>query len=163
NPIHNARQLASVDLYSGGRLVYGVGVGWLKEEADALGMPWDHRGARAEEHLAVLRAIWEAADDAVAFDGEFYAFPSIHPDPRPGRHIPILIGGHSDTALDRTARLGDGWIGAMGRERLPATLDALRQACARHERNFDDLWLVSGGRVRLSPGNPENGAAAVVD
>ena len=72
NPILNARQLASIDQFSGGRLVYGVGVGWLKEEADAMGMPWDRRGARTDEHIALLRTIWCAEGDTVAFDGEFY-------------------------------------------------------------------------------------------
>jgi probable F420-dependent oxidoreductase len=160
NPIHNARQLASVDLYSDGRLVYGVGVGWLREEADALGMPWDRRGARSEEHIAILRAIWGAEGDEVSFDGEFFSFPPIHPDPRPGRAIPVLIGGHSDAALDRAARIGDGWIGAMGLDRLAGTLDQLRAACDGHGRDFADLWLVSGGRVRLTD---DGSADAVVE
>ena len=93
NPVMNARQLATIDLYSGGRLVYGAGVGWLKEEAEAMGMPWDRRGARAEEHIALMRSIWGATGETVSFDGEFYSFPAMDPDPRPERPIPILVGG----------------------------------------------------------------------
>jgi probable F420-dependent oxidoreductase len=160
NPIHNARQLASVDLYSGGRLVYGVGVGWLREEAEAMGMPWDHRGARSEEHIAVLRAIWNSDGDWVSFDGRFYSFPPIDPDPRPGRTIPILIGGHSDIALDRAARIGDGWIATMGADRLGTALPALREACARRDRDPAGLWVVSSSAARL---RGDATAAGIVD
>src|SRR6266508_839879 len=90
NPILNARQLASLDLYSGERLVYGVGVGWLAEEAQAVHMPWDRRGARAEEHIRLLRTVWSASGEDVAFEGEFYSFPTIDSEPRPRRRIPIL-------------------------------------------------------------------------
>ena len=127
NPVLNARQLASIDQFSGGRLVYGVGVGWLKEEADAMGMPWDRRGARTDEHIALLRTIWCAEGDTVQFDGEFYPLPPVDPRPRPVQQpIPILIGGHSDPALDRAARLGDGWIAAgMGATRFAEALGRL--------------------------------------
>lgn len=167
NPILNARQIASVDLYSGGRVVYGVGVGWLKEEAEAMAMPWDRRGARSEEHIAVLRTLWgadgngvDAAKD-VSFDGEFYSFPPIDPNPVPGRRIPVLIGGHSNIAIDRAARLGDGWIGAfMAPDRLAGALELLREACKRHNREMSDLWLVCSTSARR---DAEGGNAAIVD
>ncbi|BBZ70911.1 TIGR03619 family F420-dependent LLM class oxidoreductase [Mycobacterium paraseoulense] len=129
NPIGNARQLASLDAFSGGRLVYGVGVGWLREEATAMGMPWDNRGARSEEHIELLRTLWCADDPYVEFHGKFYDFAPMDPRPHPARPIPILVGGHSDTALDRAARVGDGWISAptsVGRlAELVATLNRL--------------------------------------
>jgi alkanesulfonate monooxygenase SsuD/methylene tetrahydromethanopterin reductase-like flavin-dependent oxidoreductase (luciferase family) len=104
NPVYNARMLASLDIYSGGRLLYGVGVGWLKEEADAMHMPWDHRGARSDEHIAVLRRLWLADGDWVDFHGEYYGFPEIDPEPRPVQQPPpILIGGHSGGALAQGA------------------------------------------------------------
>jgi probable F420-dependent oxidoreductase len=161
NPILNARQLASIDLYSGGRLLYGAGVGWLKEEADAVGMPWDRRGARADEHIAVLRQLWMATGDDVAFDGDFYSFPPIDPEPRPGRSIPILIGGHSDIALERVARLGDGWIAAgMSVDRYELALQTLREACDRHGRDFDGMFLVNNARVSL---DGDGGAEAALE
>lgn len=161
NPVLNARQLATVDLYSGGRLVYGIGVGWLREEAEAMGMPWDRRGARSDEHIAVLRTLWTADGDLVSFDGTFSSFPAIDPNPRPGRSIPVLVGGHSDAAIERTARLGDGWIAAfMSPERLAETLPLLRSACERHQRALADLWLVCSANVRVDlDGEP----GAIVD
>jgi alkanesulfonate monooxygenase SsuD/methylene tetrahydromethanopterin reductase-like flavin-dependent oxidoreductase (luciferase family) len=70
HPVLNARQLATIDLFAGGRLVYGVGVGWLREELEAMGGTWARRGAQTDEHIKILRAVW-AADDDVAFEGEF--------------------------------------------------------------------------------------------
>src|SRR5262249_18389118 len=113
NAVLNARQLATVDRYSGGRLLCGVGAGWLPREAAATGRAWDRRAAPADEHIALLRAIWTAPGPHVEFHGEFWDLPPMDPEPRPVQQpIPILIGGHSDAALDRAARLGDGWIAA---------------------------------------------------
>ena len=83
NTVMNARQLATLDVLSGGRVLYGVGVGWLKEEAEAMNMPWDRRGARTEESIAVMRTLWCAESDVVEFHGEFNDLPPMHPDPRP--------------------------------------------------------------------------------
>ncbi|MFN0089542.1 MAG: TIGR03619 family F420-dependent LLM class oxidoreductase [Acidimicrobiales bacterium] len=150
NPILNARQLASIDLYSGGRLVYGVGVGWLKEEADALGMPWDRRGARTDEHIEILRTLWGAEGDDASFEGAFHSFPAIDPDPRPGRKIPILVGGHSAAAFERAARVGDGWIAAaMSPDRVASSMAQLAAACERHGRDLAELWLVCAAGVEL--------------
>jgi probable F420-dependent oxidoreductase len=130
----NARQLATLDLLSGGRLRVGVGVGWVREEADAAGLPWDHRGAHAEEHIALLRHLWCAEGELVEFHGEFYDLPPVHADPRPiQRPVPIYVGGHSGAALDRAGRVGDGWITApMAPARVaelwPRVLDAAERA-----------------------------------
>ncbi len=158
NAVHNARALATLDVYSGGRVVYGVGVGWLREEAEAMGMPWDRRGARSEEHIALMRALWCAEGDLVEFHGEFHDLPPMDPEPRPvQRPIPILIGGHSDIALERAGRIGDGWIAAqMSPERVvehwprvleaaerngrdPATLQLFTSTPVRRDRSFADL------------------------
>ena len=91
NAVQNARILATLDVYSGGRVLYGVGVGWLREEAEAMGMPWDRRGARSEEHIALMRTLWCAEGDLVEFHGEFHDLPPMDPEPRPvQRPIPIL-------------------------------------------------------------------------
>ncbi len=146
NAVLNARQLATVDRYSSGRVVYGVGVGWLKEEADAMNMPWDRRGARADEHIALLRAIWTLPGKHVEFHGEFWDIPAMDPEPRPVQQpIPVLIGGHSEAAINRAARLGDGWIAAaMSPERLSEHLLLLRAAAARHDRDPASLQIHSG-------------------
>jgi probable F420-dependent oxidoreductase len=154
NPVANARQLASLDVYSGGRVVLGVGVGWLREEAEAMGMPWDHRGRRSEEHIALLRALWCTDGDVVEFHGEFYDLPPMDPEPRPvQRPIPILIGGHSDAALERAARIGDGWIAAsMSPRRLAEHWGTLRAAAERNDRDPESLRVVTS--VTHRPASP---------
>lgn len=147
NAVLNARQIATIDRYSAGRVLYGVGVGWLQEEADAMNMPWDHRGARADEHIALLRKIWTAHDKHVEFHGEFWDLPPMDPEPRPVQQpIPILIGGHSQPALERAACLGDGWItGPMSSDRLAELLPTFHTACARHDRDPATLPIYCRG------------------
>jgi probable F420-dependent oxidoreductase len=136
NAVLTARQLATIDRFSGGRLLFGIGIGWMREEADAMNMPWDRRGARADESIALLRAIWTAPGQHVEFHGEFWDVPPIDPEPRPVQQpIPILIGGHSEAAIDRAARLGDGWIAAgMSPERLSEMVPLVYSAAERHGR-----------------------------
>ena len=143
NAVANARQLATLDELSGGRVRFGVGVGWLREEFDAVGMPWEHRGRRAEEHIALLRHLWCAEGDLVEFHGEFHDIPPIHPDPRPRqRPIPIYIGGHSDIAIERAGRIGDGWIAApMSPERVAEHWARVRGSADRAGRDPDALAL----------------------
>ena len=158
NPVLNARMLATLDVYSGGRLLYGVGVGWLKEEADAMQMPWDHRGARSEEHIALMRHLWGTTEPTTTFEGTYYRFDEMDPEPLPvQRPVPILIGGHSDIALERAGRIGDGWIAAsMSPPRLQEHWDKVRTAAEQHGRNPDDLIMVNGVRVAIgdSAANP---------
>jgi len=146
NAVLNARQLATVDRYSGGRLLYGVGVGWMKEEAEAMNMPWDRRGARSDEHIALLRALWTAPGDHVEFHGEFWDIPPMDPEPRPVQQpIPILIGGHSEVAIERAARLGDGWIAAdISPDRLREMLPLLKAAADRHGRDVASIPVYCG-------------------
>lgn len=149
-PIRNAvllaRQLATIDQYSGGRLVFGVGAGWLQEEADAMNEAWDRRGARLDESIDLLRALWTAPGDHVEFHGEFWDLPPMDPDPRPVQQpIPILIGGHSDAAIDRAVRLGDGWIAAgMSSGRLAGLTAKLREAATGHGRDPASVLVYCG-------------------
>ena len=156
NTVANARQLSTLDVYSGGRVLYGVGVGWLREEAEAMGMPWDRRGRRGEEHIALLRALWCAEGDLVEFHGEFHDLPPMDPEPRPvQRPIPILVGGHSDVALERAGRIGDGWIAAsMSAAPLAEHWAKVRAAAERNDRDPDALQLVASMRPvrRSEPG-----------
>jgi len=154
NAVLNARQLATVDQYSGGRMVYGIGVGWLKEEAEIMNMPWDRRGARADEHIELLRAIWTEPSDHVEFHGEFWDIPPMDPEPRPvQKPIPILIGGHTEPAMRRAARLGDGWIAAhMSHDRLADHLTQLGEVCEREGRDVEELSIyVSAARGMTDP------------
>jgi probable F420-dependent oxidoreductase len=147
NAVLNARQLATIDRYAGGRMLFGIGVGWLEEEADAMGMPWDRRGARADEHIALLREIWTAAGKHVEFHGEFWDIPPMDPEPRPQQPIPILVGGHSQVAIERAARLGDGWIAAgVSPDRLAELLPVLHRMLERHERDHDSVPVYCGAR-----------------
>ncbi|NMO88362.1 LLM class F420-dependent oxidoreductase [Actinomycetospora sp. TBRC 11914] len=111
NPVLIAKQAATLDALSGGRLTLGVGVGWSREEFDALGVPFARRSARTAEYVAALRTVWR--EDVASFDGEFVRFDGIRVNPRPvrDRRIPVVLGGNSDAALRRVAAWGDGWYG----------------------------------------------------
>jgi probable F420-dependent oxidoreductase len=144
NTIHNARALATLDVFSGGRVLYGAGVGWLREEAEAMNMPWDRRGARSEESIALMRALWCAEGDVVEFHGQFNDVPPMDPSPQPvQRPIPILVGGHSDIALERAGRIGDGWIaGQMSPERVVEHWPKVLESAERNGRDPKSLQLV---------------------
>lgn len=109
NPVLNAKTLAAVDVLSGGRLIAGIGAGWMREEAEAMGMPFDNRGRRTDEHIEVLLALWSQPE--ASYDGRFYKVPPVSSEPRPLQqpHPPIWVGGHETGALDRAAKYGDGW------------------------------------------------------
>ena len=109
NPVYVAKEVSSLDWLSGGRVDLGVGVGWQKEEFDALGVPWERRGVRTDEYLEVLRTLW--CDDTSSFDGETFHLPACEMFPKPVQlpHPPIHIGGETDAALRRTARTAQGW------------------------------------------------------
>jgi len=110
DPVLLAKTAATLDALSAGRAVLGVGAGWLREELEALGWDWRSRGPRMEEAIAVMRACWSGAPDA--FSGRFFQLPPgvmCFPTPVAGR-VPVLVGGMTDAAIDRAARVGDGWF-----------------------------------------------------
>lgn len=110
-PVHLAKELATLDLLSGGRLILGAGVGWLEGEFDALGVPFGDRGARSDDIIAILRACW--SQDPIEYEPKVVtgALGGIRTLPQPGRKIPIWIGGNSAPAQRRALALGDGWHG----------------------------------------------------
>ncbi|MEV5891593.1 TIGR03619 family F420-dependent LLM class oxidoreductase [Nonomuraea fuscirosea] len=117
-PVALAKQLATLQTLSGGRVTAGLGLGWLPEEFAAAGVDMAGRGRRGEEFVEVLRAAWR--DEVVAHEGEFYRVPPAHIDPKPEPGPPrILLGGTADVALRRAARLADGWV-SSSREDLSA-------------------------------------------
>jgi probable F420-dependent oxidoreductase len=107
HPIVLGKILSSVENFAPGRIVLGGGAGWMKEEFDAVGIGYERRGARFEEYVAALRAIWSG--ETSSFDGEFYKWGEAGFLPAPSSPIPIIVGGHGDRAVDRAARIGDGW------------------------------------------------------
>lgn len=143
NPVVVAKQAASLDRLSGGRLTLGVGVGWSREEFAALGVPFEDRAARTAEYVAAMRTLWR--EDVASFDGKFVGFDSIRVNPKPvrDRRIPIVVGGNSDPALRRVAAWADGWYGfnldgvAAVRERV----DTLERLCAELGRDRAELRL----------------------
>ncbi|GAA3206579.1 TIGR03619 family F420-dependent LLM class oxidoreductase [Nonomuraea helvata] len=117
-PVVLAKQLATLQTVSDGRLTAGLGLGWLPEEFEAAGVGMERRGARAEEFVEVLRKAW--TDDVVEHSGEFYRVPASHIDPKPlPGPPPVLLGGTAEVALRRAGRLADGWV-SSSREDLAA-------------------------------------------
>ncbi len=109
NPLVLAKELATLDQLSGGRVELGIGVGWLQEEFEALGVPFERRGARNDEYVAALRALWSGPE--AEFHGEFVDFDPVTCSPRPLQaRLPIIVGGDTPQALRRAARLGDGYF-----------------------------------------------------
>ncbi|HLH77306.1 MAG TPA: LLM class F420-dependent oxidoreductase [Candidatus Binataceae bacterium] len=112
HPVILAKEVATLDCLSGGRVALGVGAGWLPEEFEALGIPYARRGARLAEYITVMRKLW--GEDASSFAGAFISFDAIRSYPKPlsGARLPILMGGDSAPALKRAAKLADGWYGS---------------------------------------------------
>ncbi|GAC1314659.1 MAG: LLM class F420-dependent oxidoreductase [Acidimicrobiales bacterium] len=150
NPVIVAKEAATLDLLSGGRLELGVGVGWMREEFDALGVPFAHRGSRTDEYVAALRALW--AEDVASFRGEFTSFDRVKSFPKPVQTggVPIVVGGHTPAAARRAGRLGDGFFPAGGGlDELPALLSEMRDAAATAGRNADAIEITAGGATDL--------------
>ncbi len=143
NPVVVAKQAASLDRLSGGRLTLGVGVGWSREEFAALSVPFAQRGARTAEYVAAMRTLWR--DDVASFDGDFVRFDSIRVNPKPvrDRRIPIVVGGNSDSALRRVATWGDGWYGFNldGSDAVRDRVAKLEQLCGDSGRDRAQLRL----------------------
>jgi len=135
NPLVLAKELASVDVISGGRLIFGLGIGYLKDEFDALGIPFTHKGARTLEYLEAILAIWTA--ERPAYQGRFVAFAGVDARPRPVQapHPPVVIGGHTPQAYRRAATHANGWFGfALDPSGTAACLAGLRTALAEQPR-----------------------------
>lgn len=164
NPVLVAKQAASLDRLSGGRLTLGIGIGWSKEEFDALGVAFERRGARTREYVDAMRTLWR--NDLASFDGEFVNFADIRVNPKPVRdqRIPIVLGGNSDAALRRVAMWGDGWYG-FNLESVDAVAErvrALRELCDEHGRDPSELRLAVALQ-ELQPGDPVALAALGID
>ena len=148
-PVQTAKLLATLDALSGGRTILGVGVGWMQEEFDALGMPFDHRGARADEQLEIFEALF--SQERPAYEGRFYRFPELGFQPKPPQgHIPVWVGGSSEPAFRRAARYGDGFHAAFTpAAELAEQWARVRQLCEQQDR--DPATVELSARVYLDP------------
>jgi probable F420-dependent oxidoreductase len=149
NPLVLAKELASLDVLSEGRLIFGIGIGYLKPEFDALGVPFGAKGARTEDYLGAMKAIWSG--ERTSYEGRFVSFDGVRARPAPVQKPgpEIVFGGHTPEAFDRTVRLAKGWFGfACDLEKTAACLEGLKAACAKHGRRFDEL------EISVTPGAP---------
>jgi probable F420-dependent oxidoreductase len=135
NPLILAKELATLDSLSGGRMILGAGIGWLEEEFQALGIPFAGRAERLEEAVAAMRALW--TQDQASFEGTTTSFANcfLRPQP-PGGTIPVHLGGHSPAAARRAGRIGDGFFPlGVSPEELPPLLDLIRTSAEEAGRD----------------------------
>lgn len=148
HPILVAKALATMDRISPGRLSVGVGVGWMREEFAALGQDFGSRGRRTDEAIEVMRRVWSSSPSE--FHGEYFDFDSVISRPTPRSRIPIYIGGGSQAAVERAARLGDGFIPPADATPLSAWVTRVEQARALAGRESHPFSIIASGmRVRL--------------
>lgn len=149
HPVYVAKQLATLDLLSRGRVIAGIGIGWLEEEFRALGIPFRERAGRTEESVQAIRTLWQPGPRS--FAGRYYRFEHLESNPKPVQAdgVPFVVGGHVEGAARRAARIGDGFFPARGEPReLRALFDAVRDECERRGRDPGEVELTAGGRVR---------------
>jgi probable F420-dependent oxidoreductase len=155
NPVYTAKQVSTLDFLSGGRVDFGIGIGWQKEEFEAVGVPWPRRGPRTDRYIRLMRDLWTKPE--IEWDDEFYRMGPTLCDPKPVQDpLPVLVGGDSDAALRRAARIGDGWFGfdhdpSSVKERV-GKLGGYLEAEGRSLRGF---------RVLISPYTRRTDAAMV--
>lgn len=144
NPLVLAKTAATLDSLSGGRLDLGIGVGWLEEEFDALGVPFAQRGARTDDYVAAMQALW--ASDNASHDGPFAQFDGVTSNPKPANgSIPIVVGGHSKAAARRAGRLGDGFFPGKGSPaELQELIDIAHQTAADSGRDPAGVEMTAG-------------------
>ena len=159
HPVLAAKMLATLDHLAPGRVILGAGVGWMREEIELLGAPYERRGAWSDEAIRILRACW--AGEHVEFKGEFFSFPPFAALPRPAQGtIPIWIGGHTPRALRRVAELGDGWHAAFASAaEMTKGIAELALACRKAGRDMKSLTL----SVRMGLGARQPADALVAE
>ena len=152
NPVVTAKQIATLDVLSGGRVILAVGTGWLREEFEALDVPFAGRGRRTEEYLAVCRALWRGGD--AEFVGSCYRLPPVRTGPPPVQqpHPPLWIAGDSAAAIERAARAGDGWHAIdLAPAELAPLVARLRQRVVAHGRGPEAVTVSLRKGVLVGP------------
>lgn len=164
-PIVLAKALTSIDVLSDGRLDAGLGLGWNPDEFAAAGVEIERRGARAEEFIDCLRAIW--TQEPVTFEGEFYRVPTSYVDPKPVQqpHPPILLGGNAEPALRRAGRLAAGWISAsrFAAAQVPGAVETVRAAARDAGRDPESLRIIIRAAVRVRDVDEEHQFTGTLD
>jgi probable F420-dependent oxidoreductase len=148
NPVILAKELATLDLLSGGRVTLGVGVGWLREEFEALGVPFEDRGARTDEHIEILRSLWR--EEETSWDGRFVHLDRVKSFPKPlqAQGIPIAVGGHTEAAARRAGRLGDEFFPAPpGADELRHLIEVMHEAAREAGRDPYSIEVTAGGAL----------------
>ena len=141
NPLVLAKEVASLDLFSGGRFILGIGTGWLREETEIMGGDFDHRWTQAREAILVMKELW--TKDEAEFHGKYYDFPAVKCNPKPAQkpHPPVLLGGNAQNVFRRIVGWGDGWMPtAASPDRIRearATLDELADAAGRDPKSIN--------------------------
>ncbi len=151
NPLVLAKEVATLDKLSGGRMLLGVGAGWLEEEFDALGVPFARRGKRLDDYIGAMRALW--ADGEASYEGEFTSFSRAISRPKPVTgSVPVVIGGHSEAAAKRAGRMGDGFFPGKGSpDQLRELFAVMRTAAEEAGRDPDAIELTTGGEAAFAP------------
>jgi probable F420-dependent oxidoreductase len=143
NPLVQAKQIAALDYHSGGRFIFGIGAGWLREETEIMGGDFDHRWSQAREAVEVMKELW--TKDEAEYHGRYYDFPPVKVFPKPARkpHPPVLLGGSARNVFKRVVAYGDGWMpvraSANDIRAGKATLDELAQAAGRDPGSIEIL------------------------
>jgi len=148
HPLYVAKEVASLDVLSHGRVILGIGVGWLEEEFDALGIPFDERAARTAETVRAMRSLWK--DTAEPFAGKFFRWGKLESHPKPVQKpgVPIVVGGHTELAARRAARYGDGFFpGVTDEDKLVWLLGIMREECKKVGRDPKTIEVTSGRAV----------------
>ncbi|MFN2426946.1 MAG: LLM class F420-dependent oxidoreductase [Candidatus Binatia bacterium] len=148
HPAYVAKEVASLDVLSGGRVTLGIGVGWLREEFEALGIDFEDRAARTRDSVEAMRSLWSPGPST--YDGKFFKWSNVESNPKPlqGRDVPIVVGGHSDIAARRAARYGNGFFPGRGNsKRLAELIGIMRDECAKVGRNADTIEITGGMMV----------------
>lgn len=148
SPLITAKEAATLDDLSGGRVRLGVGIGWLREEFEAIGVPFADRAARTEEAIAAMRVLW--SQESPSFAGDFYRFHDARMWPKPARGtVPVVIGGHSEAAARRAGRLGDGFFPASAQpDAIPGLIETMREAAAAAGREPATIEVTAGAQPR---------------
>ena len=162
NPVVLAKELSTLDHLSKGRMLLGIGVGWLEEEFDALGVPFADRGKRNDDYVAAMRSLW--TQEKATHHGDFSRFDNCIMRPQPvNGTIPVHIGGHTDIAARRAGRLGDGFFPGKGtHEQLARSFDIARDTARQCGRNADAIEMTTGGNGAVGP-NAVNEVKALAD
>ena len=150
NPIVVAKMISTIDVLSDGRVIFGVGPGWMEEEFDLLGIPFNERGKRTDEYINIFKEVWEK--DEPQFEGEFYSFSKMkfYPKPIQKPHPPIWIGGISKKAIGRAVELGNGWHPVwLSPDQMEKKIYYLTKVAEENGRNLDNFVLSIRNRLRI--------------